>query len=223
MEIFLTILSGLAWTLVYIVAIRIGFKQKTYAMPIAALGLNIAWEWMYGINGLASGSGLQSYINLIWALADVVILYTFFRYGRSELPSFVSRSAFIAWGVAILGMSVAVQLLFIGEFGLADNRAATYSAFLQNLLMSGLFIAMFIARRGARGQSLTIAIAKWIGTLAPTLLIGVIEGSTFVLGIGILCSVFDLAYIGMLLWARTNPPQLAKAAEASVAATQPAT
>ena len=78
--------------------------------------------------------------------------------------------------------------------------------------MSGLFIAMFVARRGARGQSLTLGLAKWIGTLAPTLLFGVIQSSRFILGIGILCSVFDLAYIALLLWARTNPPQLVASA-----------
>jgi len=115
---------------------------------------------------------------------------------------------FVAWGVAILAASVSVQLLFIHEFGLVDMRAAAYSAFLQNLLMSGLFIAMFVARRGPRGQSLIIGVAKWIGTVAPTILFGVIGGSTFVLGLGTLCSVFDLAYIGMLVWARQNPALL---------------
>jgi hypothetical protein len=40
----LTVLIGIAWMIVYIDSIRVGFKQKTYAMPIAALGLNIAWE-----------------------------------------------------------------------------------------------------------------------------------------------------------------------------------
>jgi hypothetical protein len=91
---------------------------------------------------------------------------------------------------------------------MVDMRAGQYSAFLQNLLMSGLFIAMFVARRGARGQSLTIGVAKWIGTLAPTLVFGVIQESAFILGIGILCSAFDLAYIALLLWARTSPRQL---------------
>jgi hypothetical protein len=204
MDLFLTGLSGLAWTIVYIASIRVGFRDKTYAMPIAALGLNIAWEWIYAIYDLSSAPGAQAYINLAWALADVVILYTFFRYGRAELPKFVTRPIFVAWGVAILATSVTVQLLFIHEFGLVDMRAAKYSAFLQNLLMSGLFIAMFVARRGPRGQSLIIGVAKWIGTLAPTILFGVIEGSTFVLGLGTLCSVFDLAYIGLLLWARQN-------------------
>jgi hypothetical protein len=32
----LTVLSGIAWTIVYIDSIRVGFKQKTYAMPITA-------------------------------------------------------------------------------------------------------------------------------------------------------------------------------------------
>jgi hypothetical protein len=180
MELLLTAISGLAWTVVYVAAIWIGFRHKTYAMPIAALGLNFAWEW----------------------------IYTFFRFGRKELPAFVSRWMFYAWGIAIVGASFVIQLLFIGEFGLVDMRAAQYSAFLQNLLMSGLFIAMFVARRGARGQSLTIGIAKWLGTLAPTILFGVLQDSPFILGIGILCSVFDLAYVAMLFWARTTPTNL---------------
>jgi hypothetical protein len=205
MDLFLTGLSGLAWTIVYIVAIRVGLRDKTYAIPIAALGLNIAWEWIYAIYDLSSAPGVQAYINLVWALADLVILYTFFRYGRAELPSFVTRPMFVAWGIAILAASLSIQLLFIHQFTLVDMRAAEYSAFLQNLLMSGLFIAMFVARRGPRGQSLIIAIAKWIGTLSPTILFGVIKGSNFVLGLGTLCSVFDLAYIGLLLWAHQDP------------------
>ena len=208
MTLVLTALSGVAWTIVYIEAIRIGFKQQTYAMPIAALSLNIAWESIYSIHDLATAPGLQAYINVVWALADIVILYTFFRYGRAELPTFVTGPVFIASGVTMLGASVAIQLLFIREFGMVDMRAAQYSAFLQNLLMSGLFIAMFVARRGARGQSITIGVAKWIGTLAPTLAFGEIRDSPFILGIGILCSVFDLAYIALLLWVRTKPPQV---------------
>lgn len=93
-----------------------------------------------------------------------------------------------------------MQWLLLAHFGTHD--ASRYSAFLQNLLMSGLFIALYADRRGPRGQSLVIAVAKWLGTLAPTLLFGVVEDSPFVLGLGIMCSVFDLAYIGLLLRGR---------------------
>ncbi len=203
MVLLLTVLSGIAWTVVYIDSIRVGFTQKTYAMPIAALGLNIAWEWTYAIRDLTSDPQLQGWVNLIWALADVMILATFFRYGRSEFPAFLSRRLFIISGIVVIITSFLIQWLFIAEFGMAGMKAGQYSAFLQNLLMSGLFIAMFLARRGPRGQTMLIAVAKWIGTLAPTILFGFIYGSLFV--IGLLCSVFDLAYIGLLIWAKRDP------------------
>ena len=128
----------------------------------------------------------------------------------------MSGRQFAGWGVLIFASSCVVQWLFIGQFGWTD--AAKYSAFLQNLLMSGLFIAMLVARRGTRGQSMLIAVAKWIGTLAPTIAIGVYEHSPFILGIGILCSIFDLVYIGLLRNAQAAVP----APEATAAAPVPA-
>ena len=202
----LTALSGIAWTVVYIEAIRVGFAQRTYALPVAALALNIAWESIYSVWGLATESGLQAYINIVWALADVVIVYTFFRYGRRELPSFLTKGMFIGWGVLVFATAYVVQWAFVVEFDYA--QAARYSAFLQNLLMSGLFIAMFVGRRGPRGQSMTIAVAKWIGTAAPTIIFGVHEGSAFILTLGIMCFVFDVAYIALLAWARMHPNAL---------------
>jgi hypothetical protein len=194
----LTLLSGVAWTIVYIVAIRIGFQQRTYAIPAAALALNIAWESIYATRGLATNDlSVQTFVNVAWAMADVVIVYTFLRYGRSELPQFVSRPMFVCWSVLIFVTAYVIQWLFIIEFGWA--AASKYSAFLQNLLMSGLFIAMFVARQGSRGQSIVIAVAKWIGTLAPTIVFGALAGSAFILGTGLLCSVFDLVYVGLLI------------------------
>lgn len=209
---FLTALSGIAWTVVYIEAIRIGFAQKTYAIPVAALALNFAWESIYSVWGVATDPGLQAYTNVAWALADAVVVYTFFRYGRSELPAFVSRGMFVLWGIGVFAIAYVVQWAFVVEFGYA--QAGRYTAFLQNLLMSGLFIAMFVGRRGPRGQSLTIAVAKWIGTAAPTIIFGVHEGSAFILTLGILCFVVDLAYIALLARARRHPETL-PAAEGS--------
>jgi hypothetical protein len=201
MELLLTVLSGLAWTIVYAEGIRLGFRDRTYAIPLAALGLNFDWEWVYGINGLHGPITAQAVINLVWALADVVVVYTFFRFGRGEFPG-LTAPLFVGWGVLVIGVSFAVQFLLIGEFGV--NDAARYSAFLQNLLMSGLFIGMFVARRGLRGQSLVIAVAKWIGTLAPTILFGAIHRSAMILGVGVMCSVLDLIYIGLVLNARRS-------------------
>lgn len=84
---------------------------------------------------------------------------------------------------------------------------AEYSAFLQNLLMSVLFISMFARRGSMEGQSLLLAVSKWIGTLAPTILMGIIHYDALVLVTGALCSVFDLVYIGLLVtYRKKNAP-----------------
>lgn len=197
MELILTLVSGLAWTLVYVEAIRVGFRDRTYAMPVAALALNLAWETTYAVGDLRSGLSPQGVVNVVWAAADLVIVSTYLRYGRAELPAFVTRPVFAAWSALVFATGFAVQWLFLAQFGAHD--ASRYAAFLQNLLMSGLFLGLYAARRGPRGQSLLIAVAKWLGTLAPTVLFGVMEGSGFILGLGVLCSVFDLAYIGLLV------------------------
>jgi hypothetical protein len=70
--------------------------------------------------------------------------------------------------------------------------------------MSVLFIHMLVKRGSLEGQSLNIAINKWLGTLAPTILFGIIgsggfpNGSFMILALGILCSVFDLMYVWLL-------------------------
>jgi hypothetical protein len=216
MVLLLVVVSGLAWTFVYVQCIRVGFRDRTYAMPLAALALNFAWESTYAVHGLAGAPDLQTVVNIVWALLDVVIIVTFFRFGRAEFPA-MGGGMFIGWGVLTFAASYAVQWLFIGEFGWQD--ASQFSAFLQNLLMSVLFIAMFAARGGARGQSLGIAVAKWIGTLAPTILYGAVFGSTFVLGLGLLCTVFDLLYAGLLRRARTMSGQVERSSPAGAGST----
>ena len=205
MELFLTVLSGIGWIIVYEECIRLGFKQKTYAMPFFALGLNFAWELIYTLSDilfeahgpLAGMTLLQTIANAAWVCMDVLILTTYFLYGKKEWPNTVSRKWFWPWSVLGVVCCFALQLVFIKEFGFV--MAAQYSAFLQNLLMSVLFIALYVKRGGMKGQSILLAVAKWIGTLAPTLLMGVITYNAVVLVCGIFCTVFDLIYIFLLV------------------------
>lgn len=71
---------------------------------------------------------------------------------------------------------------------------AQYSAFLQNLLMSGMFISLFIKRKGSKGQSVLLAVAKWMGVLIF---------NPVVLVCGIFCTIFDVIYIILLIKVKT--------------------
>lgn len=212
LKLFLTIISGLCWTIVYIDGIRIGFRDKSYAIPFYALALNFAWEFLYTFFGFRTdGVTVQNVINAVWFAFDIGILYTYFKFGRKYFGWGTDLStrlhvnenfAFLGWSILGLITALAVEYAFLKEFGVA--KGAAYSAFPQNLIMSILFIAMLVRRGSREGQSMTIAVSKGIGTLAPTILYGIIgeggfpNGSILILTTGLFCSVFDLIYIRML-------------------------
>jgi len=208
----LVFFSGIAWTVVYVFLIYKGLKEKTYGMPLVALALNFAWELIYAVSGFRHSPGnIQTWVNLIWCLFDVAIIYCYFRYGRQEYERFADKRYFIPWSVLIFFMAFVLQYGFSIEFGTASaenlsavsdfidpNLGAWYSAFLQNLIMSILFINMLVLRKSAKGQSMVIAFSKWVGTLAPTILFGIILENRLVLIMGFFCSVFDVIYICLL-------------------------
>src|ERR1700730_17334925 len=201
-KIILTVVSGICWTVVYVEGIRVGFKDRSYAIPFYALALNFAWELLHTVFGFRSGVSLQTIINAVWFTFDVGILYTYFKYGRKYFPRNLPARWFTSWSILGLLTALCVEYAFIREFGVAVG--AGYSAFLQNLLMSVLFINMLVKRGSREGQSLYIAVNKWIGTLAPTILFGIVgdggfpKGSFLILVLGLFCSIFDLIYVWML-------------------------
>lgn len=210
LQIILSCICGFFWTVVYIDSIRIGIKDRSYAMPLWALGLNISWELLYFVNGL--GLDVQTIINGTWFLFDIGLVYTYFRYGRKYITQDIHARWFYLWGVLVLIVSFLLQYIFFLEFHIPTS--AIYTAFLQNLLMSILFINMLVKRGSSEGQTMIIAVSKCIGSLASSILFGmvgfffVIEPSTFVFVLGILILFFDLLYIVMLVKVKKNEKRI---------------
>ncbi len=190
----LQIVSGISWTIVYLVIIIRGFKDKTYGMPFYALALNFMWELLYSIDIEDFYSmDLQRIINITWLIFDIIIIFIYFKYGRKEFIKNSKKIEFYIW--AILGFIFAffIQYAFIIEIG--GILGAAYTAFIQNFLMSILFIDMLYKRGNVDGQSMYIAIFKGIGTLAPTILFSIELENPIVLVFGIGCLVYDVIYI----------------------------
>jgi hypothetical protein len=210
LKLLLMVVSAASWTLVYVSSIRLGFRQKTYCIPFWALALNFTWEIWHGFYDLRElGPQLQVIINAIWAVFDMAVLYTFFKYGRKYFPKTLKANWFYTWGIICLVISFLIQYAFVKEFG--TKMGGGYAAFLQNLLMSVLFINMLVRRKSPEGQSLTIAYSKCLGTLAPTVLFGIVGSvalggpNRFMLMMGSIIFVTDVAYIILLTGARKMP------------------
>jgi hypothetical protein len=155
-------LSSLGWTIAYVLILRQGARDRTFGMPLAALGANLSWELIFLVVTLKSGDyDARLGMLLPWTLLDFGILVQCFRHGRDDFAHPTIVRYFGIGLVGIIGLAFAILLSFVHEM---RDAIGWYAAFGQNLMMSILFVAMFFRRGGARGQSVGIAVSKLLGT-----------------------------------------------------------
>ena len=192
--------SGVLWTLTYVLMIRRGFLDGTYAMPLVALCANVSWEFIFSF--VYPHGPVQRPVNIVWFLLDLILLFQLLRYGPREFARLSKRSFYAVFTLA-LAISFCAILSTTYEFDYWDGA---YSAFGQNLLMSALFIAMLYARGTLlRGQSVYIGLSKMLGTglasLAFYLYSPLSAGSLPLPFFYVAILVLDLVYVAMG-WAR---------------------
>jgi len=183
--------SGIFWTLVYLLIIRRGFLDQTYGMPLAALGANISWEFIFSF--LYHHEPPQNIINIVWFAFDLIIVYQALRFGKSALAGEIPERFFYPVFVLTLVVSFFAILTMTIEFKDWDGK---YSAFGQNLMMSILFIVLLLKRNGLSGQSMYIALFKMLGTLLPSILFLLKFPASVLLNfLYVAIFIFDLLYI----------------------------
>lgn len=193
---FLSILqlgTGLFWILTYILIIIRGFLDKSYGMPMVALCANISWEFIFTF--VLSHSGPQQIITLIWFLLDVIILMQYLVYGRKEIKKGISVKYFYASFFITLVCSYLIILAMTFEFNDIEGK---YSAFAQNLMMSGLFISLLLSRGNRSGQSINIAIFKMLGSLFAAIAFYIYFRTNLITILSFATLVYDLIYIFLL-------------------------
>jgi len=183
--------SGVCWTLVYLLIIRLGFREKTYGMPIPALCANVSWEFIFSF--MYRHDPPQNYVNIVWFLFDLVIVFQTLRFGRVV---FARQELFYpAFALALL-TSFSGILAISYEFADWDGK---YAAFGQNLMMSILFVSMLLKRPDLRGQSIYIAVLKLVGTLLPSILFFLKFPNSILLNfLYVSIFIFDVIYLVML-------------------------
>lgn len=193
---FLMIGSGLFWTIAYLLILRRGYLDKTYGMPMVALCANISWEFIFSF--VHPHPLPQLYINYLWLLFDVGILVQFLKYGRKEFASNLPQAYFYPVFLFTLLYAALFIAFMAKEF---NDYIGIYAAFGQNLLMSVLFVHLFLKRGHAAGQSLYIALSKLVGTVFPSVLFYLyFPDSYFLMLLYAGCFLLDLAYFLLLYY-----------------------
>jgi hypothetical protein len=146
--------------------IRRGLLDRTYAMPFLALAMNITWEFLFTFVYPSVGGIMQESIDAIWFAADIAILAIFLKYWRSDYPKSLPESYFWPMFVFAFVMVTPMMVATVSVFGREDG--SVYTAFIDNLIMSALFLSMLLRRGDRRGQSMWIAWGKLLGTLTAS-------------------------------------------------------
>ncbi len=158
-----------AWMAAYILIIRRAHRDKAYGMPLLALCLNITWE---GVAFMSPNPVvLWKYIEGIWLFIDVALLWQLWNFGRREaLPASLHRFFVPLVGVTLLACAIGhwTWLKFW------DDKLLFVDAFIINLVMSILFIQLWLRRLPhGKGLSISAAWCKMIGTALTSIQCGI--------------------------------------------------
>jgi hypothetical protein len=159
--IFLGTSCVICWVVAYVGIIWRGFKDRTFGMPIAALAANISWEAMYSFAIDPLGDYLHI-LSIPCFFIDLIIAWQCLTWARKDFTHpFLKRNAKLILFGAI---AIAYPVLYYSFYEFHDPLGE-YTGFGINLMMSILFVAMLLRRDSAAGQSMYIAVSKWLGTL----------------------------------------------------------
>lgn len=155
------VLCVLFWAIAYFAIIYRGFRDKSYGMPAIALVANLSWESIYGFVLDPLGDHIHL-LSIPCFLIDLVIAWQVLAYGPKDFSSPLVRRYFRPTVCAGVAVAFPVTYLAFLEF---DDPLGEYTGFGINFMMSMLFVAMLLRRDGVAGQSMYVAVSKWLGTL----------------------------------------------------------
>ncbi len=155
------VFSLLSWLTVYVLIIRKGLVERTYAMPLLPLCVNLSYEFFFGF--IRPDAPPINYVNISWFLFDLGIVFTYLRFGAKEFPAVLPRSWFLPSFVAVLALAFAGVAAMTYEF---KDWTGSYTGWGANTLMSAAYIALLLRRGSTAGQSMYIGLFRLIGSAA---------------------------------------------------------
>lgn len=199
-------LGDVLWDVAYVLIIRLGFKHKSYGIPIVALGMNYVWETLFTfvyppLDGSGAVDLFKASLYGIWFVLDTVIVFQALRYGRARQTSvLIRRHFYTAVGLSFALSALGIYLLFVS----LGYKHQDEIAFGMNLLMSILFIQMLVQRPDRNGVSVGAAWCKMFGTalIGAAEVMFMIQGVRETLPIAVFfyaaIFVFDCLYVYLL-------------------------
>jgi hypothetical protein len=202
-EIFWYAVGFVLWTPAYVAIIRIGLHENRLEIPIIAVLGNATWEFMWGFLFRVDMGWLLQLIYQAAFVLDCWIIYYVFKYGREQLPEGLPRRAFPWITVGV----VALWALFYAGIrgGGYDLPLGSSSAYLLNIVESGVYLWIGLITLEPLRQSFTVAWSKGFGSGMVAVFVFLrYDGNDFIQAIAVITAVLDVVYMAVLLTRRRD-------------------
>ena len=196
------IFANLMWAIAYVLIIYHGFKYKTYGVPMVAICLNISWEFIYSFI-IMDPNPIRLLLYRIWFVLDCIIIFQLFIYGKKAQLLPYLKEHYHVFLVTTLISAYFGMTYFIAYY---DDHTGAESALIINLLMSVLFVFLFLQRNTMRGLSYGAAWTKMIGTALTSVVVYYLyppekpdqHDFRFLTFLSVLIFLWDILYIFLL-------------------------
>lgn len=181
------------WVLSYVYIARTIVKHKFVEMPAGVLCANITWEFLWAFvftqnMGEVIGIGYK-----LWFFFDVYVVWNFYKYGQKQMHP--SMAPYYKWvfTFAAIGWLI-VQYFFIKQG--FDNPIGANSAYIINILISSLYVFMFLRLEDKSVLSFTAGWARGAGTgLISVMCFLKWPDNYWLLTMCAICLIIDIFYV----------------------------
>lgn len=208
----------LLWVVVYFFTIN-NIRQKNFVeIPVITVCGNIAWEFLWSWVFVTDMGLLFVWGYRLWFFLDCYIVYGLFRYGAKQIDIPELRRHARPIFFFCLWAWLAILYYYIKNYDAPISHMGAYSGYILNLLISGLYIPLFLRSKNHHLFSYPVAWCKGLGTLLISVFCFLHFTDGFLLIMCLVTAVLDGAYI--YLFARARNKQAAPDNQPSVKALQ---
>lgn len=150
--------SAAFWSFAYILMIRRGFKDRTFAEPVTVCCVNFAWEFLFGFHYAVPD--LVRHGNQIWMILTGIILWTCWKHGPDDFANPFIRKWLRPSLLPIIGLCLLIEWGFVEAFQDYFGKAL---GCVTGVINAVVFLAMLLRRQSIKGQSCYIALGMFLG------------------------------------------------------------
>ena len=192
-------LGCLLWVFTYFIVIHNIRRRGFVEVPVIAVCANFGWEFLWSFVFQTDMGELYVWGYRIWFFLDCFILYGLFKYGHKQIA--IPSLEKIAKPIIVFGLLAwgAMLYYYIDIYDQPLSHMGAYSGYILNVMMSAMYIPLFLRLGTSQPFSKWAAWLKGVGTLLISAFCFLKFTDGFLLSMCVVTTLLDAAYIYLVM------------------------